>query len=312
MRSEMTELWAITAYFNPAHYERRLANYRTFRKHLAVPLVAVEVSFDDPFQLVRDDADILIQLRGKDAMWQKERLLNIALGALPPSCTKVAWLDSDVVFQNDRWAELAGRRLDEVAILQLFRYAWYLPKEAPVDRFETDDAETARLSIASLSSSGVPASIWSTTERLHHSPPAVGLAWAARRDLLERHGFYDACIIGGGDRALIAAADGSTAELTASRHMAGAFERHYLCWAEPFRNDFRNASGFIEGDVFHLWHGSLRNRAYKNRHEGLRRFDFDPSRDIALDDNGTWRWASDKHEMHAFVRDYLMSRREDG
>ena len=64
--------------------------------------------------------------------------------------------------------------------------------------------------------------------------------------------------------------------------------------------------------MFHLWHGSLRNRAYKNRHEGLRQFDFDPSRDIALDDNGTWRWASDKPEMHAFVRDYLMSRREDG
>ena len=34
-------LWAITSYFNPAPFKNRLANYRTFRKHLAAPLLAV-------------------------------------------------------------------------------------------------------------------------------------------------------------------------------------------------------------------------------------------------------------------------------
>lgn len=38
-------LWAITAYFNPPQYKSRLINYRTFRKYLRGPLVAVELSF---------------------------------------------------------------------------------------------------------------------------------------------------------------------------------------------------------------------------------------------------------------------------
>lgn len=38
--------------------------------------------------------------------------------------------------------------------------------------------------------------------------PNIGMAWAARRELLEQHGFYDGCVIGGGDSALICAAFG--------------------------------------------------------------------------------------------------------
>jgi hypothetical protein len=53
--------WAITCYFNPAGYRRRLENYRTFRQRLKVPLVAVELSFGEEFQLASGDADILVQ-----------------------------------------------------------------------------------------------------------------------------------------------------------------------------------------------------------------------------------------------------------
>ena len=56
-------LWAITCYFNPVGYRRRLENYRMFRQRLKVPLVAVELSFDEEFQLASGDADILVQLR---------------------------------------------------------------------------------------------------------------------------------------------------------------------------------------------------------------------------------------------------------
>ena len=66
-------MWAITSYFNPVGYRRRLSNYRTFRADLAVPLVAVELSFDGRFELTDDDADILIQLSGGAVLWQKDR-----------------------------------------------------------------------------------------------------------------------------------------------------------------------------------------------------------------------------------------------
>src|SRR5689334_5884496 len=105
-------LWAITSYFNPMRYERRRINYQLFRKSLRLPLLAIELAYGENFELVESDADILIQLRGKDVMWQKERLLNLALSALPPDCRKVVWVDCDVVFDSEDWAERVSYLLD--------------------------------------------------------------------------------------------------------------------------------------------------------------------------------------------------------
>jgi hypothetical protein len=72
-------IWAIASYFNPMRYQRRLVNYRAFRSQLRIPLVAVELSFDGQFELAQGDADILVQISGGAVLWQKERLLDIAV-----------------------------------------------------------------------------------------------------------------------------------------------------------------------------------------------------------------------------------------
>jgi hypothetical protein len=54
-----------------------------FRANLGAPLVTVELSFDGRFELTDQDADVLIQLCGGALLWQKERLLNLALKAVP-------------------------------------------------------------------------------------------------------------------------------------------------------------------------------------------------------------------------------------
>ena len=41
-------------------------------------------------------------------------------------------------------------------------------------------------------------------------------------------------------------------------------------------------------------------------------FRLDPDEDIRLTVEGLWRWATDKPEMHAYVREYFALRREDG
>lgn len=53
-------------------------------------------------------------------MWQKERLLNIALAALPGECDSVAWLDCDVIFDSNDWPERARQALKSFAIVQLY------------------------------------------------------------------------------------------------------------------------------------------------------------------------------------------------
>jgi hypothetical protein len=68
----------------------------------------------------------------------------------------------------------------------------------------------------------------------------------------------------------------------------------------------------IDGDVYHLWHGDLADRRGGARHRGLAPFEFDPAIDIAIAESGCWRWATDKREMHRYVRDYFAERKEDG
>ena len=52
-------MWAVTSYYNPARFRRRLANYKTFRANLAVPLVTVELSFDGNFELLETETQPL-------------------------------------------------------------------------------------------------------------------------------------------------------------------------------------------------------------------------------------------------------------
>ena len=37
-------MWAVTTFFTPAGYRNRLRNFRVFRQHLPIPLLAVELS----------------------------------------------------------------------------------------------------------------------------------------------------------------------------------------------------------------------------------------------------------------------------
>ncbi len=95
-------LWAVTAYFNPCRYRTRLENFRTFRERLAVPLVAVELVYGGRPELEAGDANVLVRVEGHNVLWQKERLLNVALSLLPDRCEAVAWVDCDLVFGSSR------------------------------------------------------------------------------------------------------------------------------------------------------------------------------------------------------------------
>jgi hypothetical protein len=301
--------WAVTAYFNPAGFKSRLTNYRVFRRHLAAPLVTVELSFDGTFALRPDDADVLVQLHGGDVMWQKERLLNIGFRHVPPTCDKIAWLDCDVVFDTADWMTRASRSLDEWAIVHLLHERHNLPPGAEPDRRSTRPA-TALSSIYRLATGTDVTDELRTPGSLAKFSATTGLAWAGRREVLDRHGLYDANIIGGGDKAITCAALGKIEEGTLASLMNPRRAEHYRAWAQTFFETVRGSVGYVPGRIFHLWHGDSHDRRGAERHSWLA--GFDPFTDIALDAHGCWRWSSDKPDLHRQVRAYFASRHEDG
>src|SRR5204863_6778750 len=91
--------------------------------------VAVELGYGPEFELENDDAEILVQLRGTDVLWQKERLLNLALDALPSGCRNVLWVDCDVVFGRDDLVEHTFRLLDRFVLVQPFSHLLRMPRD---------------------------------------------------------------------------------------------------------------------------------------------------------------------------------------
>lgn len=307
-------LWAITTYFNPLGYARRLDAYRVFSQALRAPLLTVELGFDNRFYLQRDDADILLRISGRDVMWQKERLLNLALSALPETCDMVAWLDCDILFDQDDWPRRVEALLARHPLAQLYQNVHYLDPAWQSGSSLAAHRINSRSSLASGAASGrdVDACLAHPSPQQRPGTYANGMAWAARRELLDRFGFYDACIIGGGDRAISSAAFGCFEHVRNWHEFNDRQWTYYLEWAEPFHDACRGSVGVLQGDIHHQWHGKASDRGLGTRHGGLRKFDFDPARDIAIDSQGCWAWNSEKPELHAYVREYFRSRREDG
>jgi hypothetical protein len=305
-------LWAITSYFNPARYARRRANYRVFRDRLDLPLLTVELVFDETPELGDGDADILVQLPGRDLLWHKERLLNLAAARLPATCDRLVWLDCDVFFADDGWAPALDRILDEAVLAQPYASVHYLTRHWSAEDREPE-IDFSRRSVAAALAGGM-------SLRECFLPPvhdrrlitAPGFAWGARRDLMARHGIYDAAIVGGGDRLLASAACGFLEGGARVHFNAPRLEEHYRRWAVPFAHEVGGRVGFVEAELFNLWHGDLANRDDRCRNQRLIGSGFDPFADIAADERGVWRWNSDRPALHVYLRDYFASRREDG
>ena len=304
-------MWAITCFFNPHGYRNRLRNYRIFRKHLAAPLVTVELAYGPKYELNQSDADILISRSGADVMWQKERLLNIALASLPSTCTKVAWLDSDVIFERADWVAEARALLDRMPMVHLFSHVRELGNGEVPGELTFPVPKNACYSVGHALSVTPPLDLGMNRESRLEGGCLRGLAWAAHKDLLNTLGFYDVCILGGADRAMVAAGLGQFDEAIRYLQMNEPRAQHFLRWAKARFAQIGGRIGVVNGGLAHLWHGSLANRQYMDRHRQFRQFDFNPGEDLVLDEGGCWRWNSNKPAMHQFVRNYFASRRED-
>ncbi len=303
------ELWGITTYFNPAKYANKVEHLRRFSdsaRRQGLKLLIVELAFgDEPHVLEEALADRIIRLRTHTVLWHRERLVNLALGELPADCDKVVWLDADILFESDRWIDETSRLLQDYMVVQPFHTAWMLPPGC-VTRPATAEqqrAVTAYRGAAHAYHAGYGA-------REGH----IGLAWAFRREVLQKHGFYDRSVLGGGDLVQLLAVFGYFGQ-PGTREMFAPWcsDRHLLdaeAWGRRLAADVNVSVFYAGGLVLHLWHGSVENRKYDERGLILKAADYDPAADIALDDNGCWRWNSDKPELHRRVKEYFWNRQE--
>lgn len=306
MRRRSEEICAVTTYFNPSGFRTKRINYDLFVDALArndIRCLTVECAFrDQPFELPRS-RDV-IRTRARDVMWQKERLLNIAIERLPARCTKVVWLDCDILFDDPDWVARTSAALDEYRVVQPFETAVRLP---PYVTHDDGRGETWR-SFGAVLTEDPLALILGVFDKHGHT----GFAWAARREVLA-HGLYDVCIAGSGDHMMAHAFAGDWDSVCVNRLIgsSGTYREHFAAWCAKVYPLVRAKVGFVPGNIRHLWHGERANRRYVQRNRELWEMKFDPTTDLIRGDEGCWRWADPDTPLRPWMHEYFASRRED-
>lgn len=305
----MKELYFITSYFNPFGFKSRLANFKTFYESLSEitnKIYVVEAIFpegnEDGFvaapqlSLAHNYKVVTV----KSLLWHKESLLNIALRNLPESCKYVSWLDADIIFDDKKIVKKIKKKLNKHNMVQCF---------SDVHQYDPNG------SVYMKSTSYVYQYIHGSKpkEKGYRTFPEIGFAWAVRRELLEElGGFFDYIIFGANDTFMSL----SAIDLKAFEKFLGywnyskKFEKFLRLKSQEWQEVIKGDVGYVNGKIYHLWHGSRINRRYAERDQILAQLDYRPFRDVKRNEDGILEWV-DNQPLQKVVKKVLYGRKED-
>jgi hypothetical protein len=267
----MAGLAAVAAWWNPSGSEERWRAHQTFKK--------------------RWPADIPLHVNpafGTAPVWQKERLLNQAIAAIPSNIDRVIWCDADILIDSPTWAADISAALDKWPVIQPWTEATFQgpagePIAGPMGNETVPSvpfANDCRLALATAtgetaSPSGLPANAW------------PGFCWAARRDVLESiGGLYEYDLSGPNDVLMSLAFYGDFDNFFLMRYN-GEFKRHFQPWATRAFEAVAGRVGYVPATLTHLWHGPFDGRRYLERTVRLYEAGYDPARHLVTAIDGT-------------------------
>jgi len=306
--SSLDEAIIISCYFNPMKSPWRRKAFDTFFdgiKGFNYKIVECVIGDGEP-ELPAQFEKVYTQ----SLLWHKETLLNNIIKTLPAKYKYIFWLDADIVFTNPNWLEESVNVMKAGAnIIQPFEFCVHLEQGELKPSFNINaykrECSNPVLrhkmlwrSFCSNHSTGMSSNI---NYDVHGH---VGLAWGIKREVYDKipGGLYDKALIGGADHIMAHAAAG---------HI------NHFCIKKSFSedldavNDYSNKMyaaiggkiGFTTGDVYHIWHGELKDRQYLKRIT-----EFTPSaKNInKRDENGFY--INDNLDDINYINNYFMTR----
>jgi len=300
--------YVISCYYNPVGYETRLDNCRIFYNHLTRVtdnIIIIEVGKEPALYKFIDDKHVRF-IQSEPQTWIKEQCYNIALELLPKDCDKVITMDCDVFFDSRNWLHNTEKALQEYKVVQPYIRALRMPKgiihpsKAKVIAIEKE---------ANLWAIGLMYMI------MEHQNQSLTTGWghpgyvlAFRRSVLDTHKFFDKCVIGAGDWYLMNAI--LDMDMIKGTEVYGIpFMIEYLRWAQPLNENVGNSITFVNHSVFHLYHGTLKNRQHKTRIKKFHALDFDPKND--LEKNNESFYVLTRPELREWTKQFFVGRKED-
>ena len=297
-------LYVIGVVSNPERYHSR---YRLFRKWMGamentpnVKLVILECAYGDRHHEVTDPMNPFhLRLRSHQHLWLKENLINLAVRALPQDWKYVAWVDTDVFWEDPNWAQEALHQLQTYDLIQPWRDCLDLgPHGEVMQHFQ---------SFSFLHQRGVRMQTSPTQPyKYGHS----GYAWACTRTFWENvKGLMEFNVVGSGDHHQAWASIGKV-DHSVHGKMSDGFKKLAREWQRDAFRVTHGHLGFVNTTISHAFHGSKQARGYRSRWQIFIDHKFDPEKDLRKDSQGVVQLVG-KPQLEEDIRSYFRSRNED-
>lgn len=272
-------------YFNCVKSKRLLMNYLYTVEKLklaGIPTFTIEMYEDEP------DISDAIHVKTDFILFQKERLCHLLEKHIPESFTKLMFMDCDLIFGNEDWYDQVSNRLEHVEVVQPFSRAIWLD-----------------ITYKKLMKERIPIAFYTKLGQITNTGGIggyhPGFAWAFQRSWFRKNGFFQYAVLG----------DGDTISSTVWFDYTLFEPKQFLINAV---NEYKSSidmptTCFIEGTVYHLWHGDSKKRQYSSRRRIFQ--DVNDIRDVIKEDkNGLFALRNDK--LKPKIRAYFMRRDDDG
>lgn len=294
----------ISCFFNPQNSPYRIKAFEIFYesiKHLDHAIIECVIGNSEP-QL--EENDNIKRIYTENLLWHKESLLNKIISDLPAKYKYVFWLDADVIFTNENWIIDGVKQLQTSTILQPFEYAVFLEKDEIKPSFAMDKVRESYLPNAtnkrvwrSFGANVATTELWKNENFNKHGH--VGFAWGAKREILDAVPLFDKALIGGGDFIIAHAAAGQiTHPGIGNIFIDDILINQINLWGADFYKVTEGKIGYVEGDLYHIWHGDIEKRQYAKRNV----YNARTKEIIQRDENGLF--ITNKPD-DSFVKDYF-------
>jgi hypothetical protein len=274
-------------YFNCIKSKRILMNYLYVVEKLKmanIPFYTIEMYEETPelFDAIHVKTDFIL--------FQKERLCYILEKHIPDTYTKLLFIDSDLIFENPNWYNEISDKLDRYDIVQPFSKGIWLDityKKIVKERIPMVFYKKLGLITNEGGIGG------------YHP----GFAWGFKRDWYRKVGFFNYGILGCGDT-LSSTVFLNYTHYTPVYYIQPAYEEY-----KKLVKSNKPTVCYVNGNIYHLWHGDSKNRQYSTRREIFN--NIKDIRDIiTVDKTGLFKLKTDKYKKS--IRKYFMNRFDDG
>ena len=271
--------------FNPTKSKKLISNYWKMIEKLEplkLPVFTLELVFNDN----APELPNAFHVHGSSYMFHKERLCRLLEERVPKQFKKLAFMDADLVYDDPKWYSETSKLLNSYDVVQMFEDAHWMNNaftEPILRRKSTLFME----------------------EKIYNHKHHPGFAWAFRREWYNKVGYFDWAISGSGDT--LSSAKWLMKTLPANfQSLPKPMFREYIKFFDKPTPKITYLKGI---DVFHLYHGSRKNRQYTERHKLL-----DTPEDIRalikINKEGVYEWR-DKKKWNPIFFKYFMDRKDD-